>query len=356
MHVARLARGLACATVLSLFSGLAGCTSCAGTGQRALGMIEGPINDPANRSLRRSILAFGLSEFCHQMTTHDAPLKLTDDSPIIGRFYPTTCSQRELENGDLLVNFGGYGYAWTNVSKKMTFSSTGQVHYNQDFLMDGSTMYAYFRTKELKSSDFQTHVIEQPIANFVNQITPLGNNFGRQLLSGKLAEGFTVIREANGTADFAIGIVEKGKRPVHPFDVHGDDRVTYENLRTEVHQNQRDFIGPIEVEDGGRALYLTANVDGGQPIDVLVMTKDAAEQSLKLYYDYPMSGPLAMQPMLSDVAQPGVEYRRMLAVPKGIYYVVLDNTPTAGTVAPPNNPLDDRAAVVNYVVQIGDAP
>jgi hypothetical protein len=63
-----------------------------------------------------------------------------------------------------------------------------------------------------------------------------------------------------------------------------------------------------------------------------------------------------MQPMLSEIAQPGVEYRRMMPVPKGIYYVVLDNTPTAGTAAPPNNPLDDRAAVVNYVVQIGDAP
>jgi hypothetical protein len=319
-------------------------------------MIEGPINDPGNRSLRRSILAFGLSEFCHQMTTHDAPLRLSEDTPIIGRFYPTSCSQRELENGDLMVTFGGFGYAWTNVSKKMTFSSSGQVHYNQDFLMDGSTMYAYFRTKELKSSDFQTRVIEQPMANFVNQMTPLGNNFGRQLLSGKLAEGFTVIREANGTADFGIGIIEKGKRPPHPFDVHGNDRVTYENLRTEVHQNQRDFIGPIEIAEGGRALYLTANVDGGQPIDVFVMSKDAAEQSLKLYYDLPQVTPLAMQPMLSDVAQPGVEYRRTFAVPKGTYYVVLDNTASAGNVAPPNSPMDDRAAVVNYVVQLGDAP
>jgi hypothetical protein len=48
--------------------------------------------------------------------------------------------------------------------------------------------------------------------------------------------------------------------------------------------------------------------------------------------------------------------QQSIPLPKGVYYVVFDNTPTAGAVSPPNNPLDDRAAVVNYVLQIGDAP
>ncbi len=348
------ARGILVALVLGL--GTQGCASCAGTGQRVLGVIEGPINDPGNKSLRRSILAWGLSEFCHQVTTHNAPLKLNEDSPVIGRFYPQQCAEHELPNGDLYVSLQGFGYAWTNVSKKVTFTTTATVEYDQDFAMDGSTMYAYFRTKNVASSDFQTHVIEQPLANIVNQLTPLGNTFGKQLLATQLAQGFTVIREANGTADFGLGIVDKGKRPFHPYDVHGDDRITYENLRVEVHQNQRDFVGPIEIDDSGRALYVTASLDGGLPIDVLVLTKDVGDASLKLYYDYPMSGPLSAPPVLSDVAQPGVEYKRPLPVPKGTYYVVFDNTPTAGTVAPPQNPLDDRAAVVSYVVQVGDAP
>lgn len=339
---------------LLLFS--QGCASCAGTGQRMLGVIEGPINDPANRSLRRSILSFGLGEFCHQMTTHDAPLKMSEDSPVIGRFYPRTCAQKELENGDLFVTFSGDGYAWTNISKKLTFTTSGSIEYNQDFLMDGSTMYAYFRTKTLSSSDFKTHIIEQPVASFLSQLTPIGDTFGKQLVSGKLGEGFTVIREANGTADFGLGIIEKGQRPFHPFDIHGGDRITYENIRTEIHQNQRDFVGPIEIEDSGRALYMTANIDGVPAVDVLVLAKDTGDASFRLYFDYPVAGPLSGPPIFGDVAQAGVEYRRTLPVPKGQYFVVFDNTPSAGTVAPTMNPLDDRAAVVNYVIQVGDAP
>ena len=52
--------------------------------------------------------------------------------------------------------------------------------------------------------------------------------------------------------------------------------------------------------------------------------------------------------------QQGVEMKRAVPVPPGMYYVVFDNTPTAGQVAPPVNALDDRAAVVNYLIEIGD--
>ena len=42
-----------------------------------------------------------------------------------------------------------------------------------------------------------------------------------------------------------------------------------------------------------------------------------------------------------------------------MYYVVIDNTPTAGQAAPPPRFLSawaTQAAVVNYAIQIGDAP
>jgi hypothetical protein len=42
-----------------------------------------------------------------------------------------------------------------------------------------------------------------------------------------------------------------------------------------------------------------------------------------------------------------------------MYYVVIDNTPTAGQVAPPPVlpfGVPDAGAVVNYAIQIGDAP
>jgi hypothetical protein len=331
-----------------------GCSSCSGTAQRMLGVIEGPINDPSNRSLRRSILSWGLDVFCKEMLRRNAPLKLVEDSPVIGRFYPTSCAQRELEDGgDLAVSFQGQGYAFTNLSKKLSFASTGTVRYDQDFQMNGSTMYAQFRSRDVRSSDFRVIAIEQPLANLMNQINPVADKFGQQLLSQKLAEGFTVIREPNGEADFSMGILRPGERPVHPYDVRGQDRVVYENLRTEVHQNQRDFIGPIEIEDKDRALYVTAQVDGGTAVDLLLLNRESGEASVNAYLNQPQAGPIP-PPIAGEVVTPGTELKRTWPVPPGRYWVVIDNTATAGATAPPGNLLDDRAAVVSYVIQIGD--
>lgn len=318
--------------------------------------MPGVINDPSNRTLRREILSFGIGQFCTELVKHSAPLKLADDQPAIGRFFPTTCSTKTLENGDLLVSLGGDGYAWTNLTKKVTFDMTGTLEYDQDFQMDGSTMYAYFRTKQITKSDFKSRAIENPIANVVNSLTPIGDNFGKQLLAGELQKGFTVIRDKDGNADFGLGVINVGKKPLRPWDVHGADRITYENTRSEVHQNQRDFVGPITIEDDGRAIWLTATVDGVDAADVLVLGKADADASLKAYLDTGASGPLTGTPVYSDVVQNGVQYMKPIKLPKGVYYLVWDNTPTAGRVAPPAALLDDRAATLSYVVQIGDAP
>jgi hypothetical protein len=85
------------------------------------------------------------------------------------------------------------------------------------------------------------------------------------------------------------------------------------------------------------------------------MRKAEGDASLQLYYEYAKSGPLAAAPIAGEILQQGIEVKRAVPVPPGMYYVVFDNTPTAGQVAPPVNALDDRAAVVNYLIQIGDA-
>jgi len=343
--------------VLAVVVGLAG-EGCAGCGQRFLGVIEGPINDPANRSLRRTILGWGLSEFCNEVRARNAPLALSPDSPVIGRFYPEQCVQREGADGNLVVDITGRGYAWTNIAHKTTFFARAGAEYNQDFLMDGSTMYAYFRTSKVQASDFRITLVEQPAAAVVQQLSGLGDTFGRQLLTGKLSEGFTVVREASGAADFAPGMLARGQKPFRPTDVKGEDRVTYENLRTEVHQNQRDFIGPVKVEGKGRALYVTATVDGAPQIDVLILDAREGKASLDLYLGYAMVGPLAGQsrPLVSETARAGVPYARTIPVPEGVYYVVFDNTPSAGPSSPPTTMFDDRAASIRYAVQVGDEP
>jgi hypothetical protein len=343
-------------TVVLVCAALAGSSGCASCAQSYLGIMPGAINDPQNRTLRREILAYGIGQFCTELVKHSAPLKLADDQPAIGRFFPTSCKTTQLANGDLQVALGGDGYAWTNLSKKVTFDMSGTVEYDQDFQLDGSTMYAYFRTKRVSKSDFKTRAIENPIANLVNSLTPIGDNFGRQLLSSELSKGFTVIRDKDGNADFGLGVVDVGKRPVKPWDVHGSSRLTYENTRSEVHQNERDFVGPIFVEDSGRALYVTATLDGLEAADLIVLDKAGGEASLAAYVGSPTAGPLSGAPVFSDVVRNGAPFQRTIKVPKGVYYLVWDNTPTAGRAAPAVQLLNDNAATLTYVVQIGDAP
>jgi hypothetical protein len=333
-----------------------GCASCAGAGQRLLSISPGILNDPSNRKLRHDILQFGMDQFCHQMQTHDAPLAMAPEAPVIGRFFVTSCSQQELQNEDWFIQFSGYGYGWTNLSRKLTFSMAGAVDYMADFQMSGSTMYIYFRPRQVTSSSFQSHVIEQPVASFLNSMSNLGDTFGKQLVGAQLNQGFTVIRDSDGGVDFAVGLVEVGKRPTHSLAVKSEGRVIWEQARVEVHQNERDFVGPIEVTDSGKAIYVTAQMGGVQAIDLLLLRKDVGDASVRLYYDYPQAGPLSGPPIASDIIQANVAFEHGLPVDPGQYYLVLDNTPTAGTVAPPNNPLDDRFATVSYAVQIGDAP
>jgi hypothetical protein len=322
--------------------------------------FRGTINQPENLSMRRSMLRKAMGDFCVQMKTRNAPLKLSPDSPIIGRFYPNQCTANESEL--LNITFGGYGYAWTNVTKKTTFTGGGSAGFRYDFQVtegDQCDIYSYFRPSRIDATNFQTHRIESQMASMFNGLAGLGNDFGKQTLARKLQEGFTVIAKDGSEAnvDFALGIVPLGKRPFHPYQVErGDGKVTYENDRTEVHQNQRDFVGPIVVEDTGKALYVSAAVDGVPAMDVLVLRKAEAEQSLQYYFEYPQAGPLAPGvPVSADVLANGNPLKRAIVVPPGTYYVVFDNTPTAGQVSPTINPLDDRAAVVNYLIQIGDA-
>ncbi|MBX3189483.1 MAG: hypothetical protein KF819_20835 [Labilithrix sp.] len=319
--------------------------------------FRGTINDPANRSMRRSMLKAGMGDFCKQMLQRNAPLRLSPDSPVIGRFFPVQCHAPESE--DLDLTFSGYGYAWTNVSLKTTFTASAKALYRYDFLVtegDRCDVYAYFRTSRLDASDFKVHRIEGQAASFLNTFAQMGDNFGRQLIGKKLQDGFTVIHQsATNVDDFTLGITPLGQRPFRPFQVHGKDRITYENERVEVHQNQRDFVGPINVEDGGRSIFVTATMDGTPAIDFMLMRKAEAEASLKLYFEYPQSGPLAAPPIAGDVMQAGVPLQRAIPVAPGMYYVVFDNTASAGQVSPPGNAMDDRAAVVNYLIQIGDS-
>lgn len=358
----RLPSTSALPVLVRLAAALVGASSLTGgCSPNAVCKLAGPINDPSNYTLRRNIMSFGLGQFCQQMTTRNAPLKLTPDGNVIGRFFPQHCSQQTLANGDLWVQFDGYGYAWTSLSKKVTFTSAATMQYNQDFkCAEDNAIYAYFDTRSVSAPDFRVGVIEQPVANLMqNWISPFADSFGQQMVSGQLSQGFTVVMDSGGSTDFSVGHLPLGQRPFHPYDQHGGSRATYENLRTEVHTGERDFIGPVKVDGSGRAVFLQMHLDGVPAVDVFVVPKNEGDASLQLYQQYGPVGPLAYPPRFSDMVQAGVEYQRAVPLPAGLYYVVIDNTSAAGQAAPPPplfGVVGDTAAVVNYAIQLGDAP
>jgi hypothetical protein len=330
-------------------------------GQSALSIMPGVVNNPGNLTLRREILAFGTRSLCSEMQKRSIPLRLRDEDPSTGRFYATSCFAQALANGNLFVQFGGYGFVWTNLTKRMGFDASGAVEYDQDFLMDGGTMYVYFRQKSTSAASFTTKLVEQPAALNVGNLpltqgTAYANALGAQLMKTELTRGFTVIRDGDGSAQFGLGIIEKGQRPDAPYKRQNDDKVLLANERTEIHQSQRDYIGPLEVTEEDQALSLTLTMEGAPAVDILLVTRIAGDQWLQAYTTQPAPTAPASLPLLDEPLLTGVRWRRTLSLPKGLYYLVLDNTAAAGRTAPTSYAHDDRAALVSYAVELGDAP
>ena len=334
----------------------------ASCGAKGIAILPGVVNDPKNLTLRRDILAYGTSRMCAEMQRRSVPLKLRDEDPIIGRFYPTSCLSQQLGNENLFLQFGGYGYAWTNITKRMGFEASGAVEYAHDFLMDGSTMYVYFRQRSTSAAKFTTNMIEQPGASSILGLPgaqggqSYADAFGSQIMKNQIARGFTVIRQSDGTVEFGLGVVELGKRPASPYRVADTGRMLLANERTEVHQNQREFVGPLEVTDGDQALYLTVAVEGAPGVDVLVVPRAIGDAWLQTYTRQPAATSIPGGASMDEAVFSGALWRRTVPLREGQFYVVFDNTANAGRTTPTTFAGDDRAAMISYAVELGDAP
>lgn len=334
----------------------------ASCGQSALGILPGVLNDPGNLSLRQAILKFGTGSMCSEVLKRSVPIRTHDDEPSMGRFFPAACFAQQTAAGTVLVQLSGTGYVWTNATKRLTFDASGSVEYTPDFLMDGSTLYAYFRTKATNQVTFNVKLVEAPATasslglpvqidagSIVRQVGP-------DLLKAELSRGFTVIRDSDGTAAFGLGVVEKGQRPAAPYAPSGSGRLLLANERTEVHQGQRDYTGPYEVTGDGQALFLTVSVDGAPGADVILVPTSIGQAWRDTYINQAQTTPPPTPGRVDEPVIQGAIWRRTVPVPKGSYYVVIDNTITAGRTSLPVNPNDDRAAAVSYAVELGGAP
>jgi hypothetical protein len=320
------------------------------------------MNDPANKSLRFDILKFGLDSFCSEMLKGGAPLKFGDDEPVVGRFFADSCESQVLDDEthkSFIVQYTGKGYAWTNLSQRIGFSSRGVVEYETDFQLSDGAMYVYFRPRQIDGAAFQTSLVESTVAKGGLALGGVNaDDLGKHIVESQLRRGFTVIRrDAAGDTDFALGLVPTGEQPFKPFEVKSTAKQILANERTEVHTGQQDYVGAFEVKDSNQALYLTVAVDGAQSADVLVVPKPTGDTMLDQYLHAAGGASLATPALLDDTASQGQGFwQRFVNVDAGRYYVVIDNSAQLGKTAPDTRALDDSAAKVDYLVLLGDRP
>jgi hypothetical protein len=354
-------RSLVVAAAVTLL-GATGCPKKESLGMSAMSVLgPGIINDPKNKSLRFDILKFGLEEFCREMKERGAPLKLRDGEPVLGRFFADGCTTQiidEEQRKSIVLQYSGRGYAWTNVTGRLGFTSSGLVEYSPDFQLHDGAMYVYFRPRNLASASFQTTLVESALARTGIALTRVNpDQIGRDIVENQLRRGFTVIRyTSNGETDFGLGYVPVGKRPFRPFIVESESKVTLDDDRTEVHSNQQDFIGGFVVKEDDQALSITAQIDGSPAVDILLVSKSDGDRVIDGYVRTAGASMLPSPPLLDETVAAGSLWKRQVSVPKGNYYLVVDNSSVLGRAAPPATLGDDRAARVDYVVEVGDRP
>lgn len=302
---------------------------------------------------------FGASRICPEMLKVGVSLKLDSRSPSIGRFFPTTCSHTvDDANQAVILSFQGTGYGFISAAKRIGFSCSATIALKPDFQISGDDIYVYGKMdRPLQGPDFRVGYIENPAFNIASNIPPFGNIanfFGQQVLTSELTRGFTVVANEERGNDFSLGILMPPAKPVKPFRIMNDERFTFANETIDVHGNQRDYLGPFEVSSG-QALYLTLNIQGPQ-VDVMVVDKRTGDSWREMYQTGLPLGPPPGPVAAGGPALPGPQPTQRYMLNPGLYYVVIDNTPYAGLVAPPAqplNPLFDPIARISYVAQVG---
>lgn len=319
--------------------------------------IRGPIN--ASPSLRWWLFSnFGAQRMCPEMLKRGAPLKLSPNGNTIGRFFPSQCRHEVHEDRQTVaLHFGGTGYAWTPLAGRVGFAVEASIEYKFDFYMAEDAVYVWAKSPNvIYGPEFKIGSVENKLADLATK-TPVGymaNTFGSQIVSYHLFQGFTVVHTDEGD-DFTLGILQPPARPKRPFDT-SEDRFQFANETTEIRANQVDFLGPFEVADDDQALFLRMRLSG-PAVDVMLFPRGTADLWREALQRGTPLGPPPGPALQGFPLEPGAELKRRIALPRGQYIVVVDNSSAVGVVNPPWNPLaavGGNAALLSYVAELGD--
>jgi hypothetical protein len=300
---------------------------------------------------------FGAQRVCPEMLKASVPLRMQEGSAVVGRFYPNQCSHSINDQGrTILVNVSGSGYVYVQTVKRIGFTLNVSVEYAFDYRFEDEGVWAWGKLHRVAAGPhFTITSVENKIADIATVMTPAGpaaNFVGGQVVTTFLQRGFTVVETDSGK-EFSLGILPPGKHPVRPIEIDDDDEaLVYANESIDVHAGQRDFLGPFEIADEDQALQLKGSVSG-TPVELMILPKQMGD-AWRQAYQSGDSGPPPSMPITGAQLPPGPFMKRFKLRP-GFYYVVVDNTSSAGQVSPPASVLGvlvDPATRVTYVAQL----
>jgi hypothetical protein len=316
---------------------------------------RGIVNSPSNKSLRFDLIRFGLKQFCDELLLGGAPIRISDDQPVVGRYFASSCEAKSLDDPGrrtIIAKFSGQGFAYSAATGRLGFRAGGLIEVAPDFRIHESALYVYFRPIQVDTSDFALLMTERQLARVAADLAQVDEaKVGQLIINAQLGRGFTVIRyDADGNSDFALGLIAPGERPFRPFTVLESPRRTLANGRTEIFPGQQDFLGKLRVESG-QALTLTLRLEGASAVDVLVLSAEAGAETIQKYLSQPgpaaVTGGVVFQAKLA----PGAPLRGTFSPPAGDYYLLLDDSDKVGQVAPPSGALPAR---IDYLLQVGE--
>lgn len=305
---------------------------------------------------------FGAQQVCPKVLSSGTPLRMDASGPIIGRFFPNSCQQRVDDGRQIMsLSFSGTGFAWTPIAGRVGFLASATVEYRMDFRMESDALYVWgVPTGNVAvPPQFQIGAVENPVVNWAAQGPAgyLAATFGGQILSSRLAEGFTAIRSDSGD-EFTLGRLMPPQRPPKPYALSSDERVALVNETAEIRIGQIDLAGPLEVSDDDQALFVRARVNG-PAIEAFLYPRYAIESWREALQTGAALAPPPIAPTASFPIPAGAEVSQTIRAAKGSYMLLLDHSAKIGQVNPPFNLLGaigSGAATVSYAIEVGAAP
>lgn len=316
-------------------------------------LVRSSVN--ANESMRWWLFSnFGASKMCPEMLKRGVPLKSPSGGPqSIGRFFPQRCQVQVNDAAHAIaMHAEGNGYASLPMVRRIGFSATIDVEFRPDFRMESDALYLWGRfSRMLSTPDVRLIGAENSLVNAAGQ-TSVVQTIGQAVITSEIARGFTVVHEDAGDL-FTLGVINPPHKPTRHF-VPGEDHVQLETDVTAIGGSSREYLGPFAVESKGAALFLKIRADGAA-VDTYFVNKATGDIWLQGYEAGQPLAPPPYPPLFSGNSPPNLQQTRVVAVPPGSYFIVVQNS------APPPATFgisfgQDYVATVSYAVEVGDKP